>query len=163
VAAIAFAAPLVLGFAPWLRLPAVVLELVAGIVVGPSGLGWVELDDAIRLFALVGLSFLLLLAGLEIDFERLRGRLLVVSALGFALSLALALAVGLVLDAAGIVGAPLLVAIMLAATSLGVVIPVLKDAGEIATPGLLSTASGRASSGMRAAGPPGPEPGSSPP
>jgi Kef-type K+ transport system membrane component KefB len=39
VAAIALAAPLLLGLVPALRVPAVVLEIVAGIVVGPSGLG----------------------------------------------------------------------------------------------------------------------------
>ena len=39
VVATAFAAPLALGFVPALRLPAVVLEIVAGIVIGPSVLG----------------------------------------------------------------------------------------------------------------------------
>ena len=38
------AAPLALGFAPRLRLPSVVLELVAGIVLGPAVLGWLEVD-----------------------------------------------------------------------------------------------------------------------
>ena len=45
VAAVAFSAPLLLGLAPAFRLPAVVLELVAGIVIGPSGLGWVEIES----------------------------------------------------------------------------------------------------------------------
>ena len=134
VAAVAFAAPLVLGLAPALRLPSVVLELVAGIVVGPSVLGWVKVDEPVEVLSLLGLAFLLLLAGLEIEFAMLRGRLLRVTALGFALSFALALAIGLVLDAAGVTGSPLLIAIMLSATSLGVVIPVLKDSGESATP-----------------------------
>ena len=51
-----------------------VLEIVAGIVVGPSVLGWVEVDDTIAVVATLGLAFLLFLAGLEIDFARLRGR-----------------------------------------------------------------------------------------
>jgi Kef-type K+ transport system membrane component KefB len=130
VAAVAFAAPLALGLVPAVRVPAVVLELVGGIVVGPSVLGWVEPDAALELLALLGLAFLLLLAGLEIDFGRLRGRLLGVTSAAFALSLLLALFVGLALDAAGLVRAPLLIAIMLAATSLGVVVPVLKDTGR---------------------------------
>ena len=130
VAAIAFAAPLALGLAPALRLPAVVLELVGGIVVGPSLLGWVEVDGPIETFSLVGLAFLLFLAGLEIDFDRLRGRLLRLSSAGFALSLAIAVAVGFALKGGGLVRSPLLIAIALASTSLGVVIPILKDAGE---------------------------------
>jgi Kef-type K+ transport system membrane component KefB len=128
VAAIAFSAPLLLGFAPGLRLPAVVLEIVAGIAVGPAGLGWVELDRTLEVLSLVGLAFLLFLAGLEIDFERLRGRQLALAGGGFAVSFALALIVGAGLSAASQVESPLLVAIILVATSLGVVVPVLKDA-----------------------------------
>ena len=133
VAAVAFVAPLALGLAPGLRLPSAVLELVAGIVVGPSVLGWVKVDEPVEVLSLLGLAFLLLLAGLEVQFEMLRGRLLRVTALGFALSFAIALAIALMLDAAGVARSPLLLAIMLAATSLGVVIPVLKDSGEAAT------------------------------
>jgi Kef-type K+ transport system membrane component KefB len=133
VAAIAFAAPLALGLVPRLRLPAVVLEIVAGIAVGPSGFGWVEVDEPIEVMSLIGLAFLLLLAGLEVDVDRFRGRLLRVSSAGFVLSFGLALAAGLALDAGGLVASPLLVAIMLSATSLGVVIPVLKDSAEATT------------------------------
>lgn len=129
VAAVAFAAPLALGLVPRLRLPAVVLEIVLGIAIGPDGLGWVRVDAPIEVLALLGLAFLLLLAGLEVEFEMLRGRLLRVTALGFVASFAIALAAGFALDAGGLVRSPLLLAIMLSATSLGVVIPVLKDSG----------------------------------
>ena len=108
VTAVAFAAPLVLGAAPWLRFPSVVLEIVAGILIGPSVLGWVDPDPAIEVIAVVGLAFLLFLAGLEIDLSRLRGLILRNAALGFGLSIVLALGAGLALDAAGLAGAPLL-------------------------------------------------------
>jgi Kef-type K+ transport system membrane component KefB len=62
VAGIAFAMPLLLGLAPRLRAPAVLLEIVAGIAVGPSGLGWVRLDFPIQVLALIGLAFTLFLA-----------------------------------------------------------------------------------------------------
>ena len=74
ISAVAFAAPLLLGLAPALRLPSVVLEIVAGITIGPSGFGWVEVDQPIEVLALIGLAFLLFLSDLEIDFEKLRGR-----------------------------------------------------------------------------------------
>ena len=134
VAAVAFAAPLLLGLVPAFRLPAVVLELVAGIVVGPAGLGWAKVDEPVEVLSLLGLAFLLLLAGLEVDFERLRGPTLGLAGAAFAVSLALALALGAAFRAAGLVRSPLLIGFALAATGLGIVIPVLKDAGETGTP-----------------------------
>ena len=133
VMAVAFAAPLLLGLFPRLLLPSVVLEIVAGIVVGPSVLGWVEVDDAVEVIALLGLAFVLFLAGLEIEFGKLRGRVLKLTALGFAISFAVALAVSLGLSAIDLVDTPLLVAIILCSTSLGVLVPVLKDSGQLAT------------------------------
>jgi Kef-type K+ transport system membrane component KefB len=133
VVAVAFAAPFALGLFPRLRLPSVVLEIVAGIVIGPSVLGLVEVDQSIEVVALIGLAFVLFLAGLEIEFEKLRGRVLRLTAAGFALSFAIALVVAFGLKASGLVETPLLVAIILCATSLGVLIPVLKDAGEVST------------------------------
>ena len=47
VLAIAATAPLLLGLAPRLRLPAVVLELCAGIALGPDGLGWLRAGGSI--------------------------------------------------------------------------------------------------------------------
>src|SRR5713101_493018 len=130
VTVVAFAAPLLLGLSPARRLPSVVLEIVAGIVIGPSVLGWVRVDLPISILSLLGLAFLLFLAGLEVELERLRGRLLIYVGSGFLLSLGLALLVGYGLSLAGQVLSPLLIAIILVATALGVVVPLLKDAGE---------------------------------
>jgi Kef-type K+ transport system membrane component KefB len=133
VAAAAFVAPLALGLAPAVRLPAVVLEIVLGIVLGPSVLGWARVDDPVELMSLLGLAFLLLLAGLEVEFERFRGTLLKLSGLGFVVSFGVALVYALGLHAGGLVKSPLLIAIIASATSLGIVIPVLKDSGESGT------------------------------
>ena len=133
VAAIAFIVPLGLGLVPSLRIPSVVLEITAGILIGPAILGLIEVDLPLQVLALVGLAFLLLLAGLEIDLDRLQGARLRSAAAGFVVSLAIALGIGLGLKAAGLIEAPLLVAIILSATSLGIVIPVLADAGQAST------------------------------
>lgn len=130
VAVVAFLAPLLLGLSPARRLPAVVLEIVAGIIIGPSVLGWVRVDLPISILSVLGLAFLLFLAGLEVELERLRGRLLLFIGLGFLLSFVLALAVGYALYLGGEVVSPLLIAIILVATALGILVPVLKDAGE---------------------------------
>jgi Kef-type K+ transport system membrane component KefB len=131
VSVVAFAAPFVLGLYPRLRLPSVVVEIVAGIVIGPSVLGIAKADQAVSVIALLGLTFVLFLAGLEIDLRKLRGPVLRLTALGFVLSFGVAVVVSVGLKAAGLVDTPLLVAIILCATSLGVLVPVLKDADEI--------------------------------
>jgi Kef-type K+ transport system membrane component KefB len=123
VCAVGFAAPLLLGIFPKIRLPAVVLEIVAGIAIGPSGLGWVKPDFPVQVLSVVGLGFLLFLAGLEVELARL-------PAMGFVVSLAIGLTVGVALKAGGLVRSPLLIGITLVATSLGLIVPVLKDAGE---------------------------------
>lgn len=131
VSLVAFLAPLVVRLVPALRVPSPVLEIVAGIVLGPSVLGWVSVDAPVEVLALIGLAFLLFLAGLEIDVHRLRGTPLRLAVAGFVASFVIAVACGLGLAAAGFTTAPLLVAIVLCATSLGLVVPVLKDAGQI--------------------------------
>jgi Kef-type K+ transport system membrane component KefB len=133
VVAVAFAAPLVLGFFPRVRLPAIVLEILLGIVIGPAGLGWVKVDLPIQILSLIGLAFLLFLAGLEIDVEKLRGRVLRLTAIGFVLSFGIGILAGFAFDAGGLVRSPLFIAIVLVSTSLGVIVPVLKDSGNIAT------------------------------
>ena len=133
VVAVAFAVPLVLGLFPAVRLPSVVLEILAGIVIGPSVLGIVHVDQTIQVIAVIGLAFLLFLAGLEIDFSKLRGQVLRLTLAGFAASFGIAVVVALLLKATGLIETPLLVAIILCATSLGVLVPVLKDAGQISS------------------------------
>ena len=128
---IALLAPLLLGLAPVLRVPAVVLEIVAGIVVGPHGLGLVEVDLPVQIVALLGLAFLLFLAGLEIDVHRLRGQVLRLALLSYLVTLVIGLAAGFSFSAAGWVHSPFLLAVTLSATSLGLVVPVLKDAGQV--------------------------------
>ena len=131
VAAAGLLAPLVLGFFPRVRIPAIVLEILLGVVIGPSVLGWVKPDLPVTILALIGLAFLLFLSGLEFDVERLRGRVLKLTAVGFGVSFAIAIILGLGLHAGGFVKSPLFVAIVLVATSLGVVFPVLKDSGNL--------------------------------
>jgi len=130
VSAVAFGAPLFLGLFPRFRLPAVVLEIVLGIIIGPAVLGWVHMDVVIQVLSVVGLAFLLFLAGLEVELDRLRGRILRLTLVGFIISLILAVIIGFALHAAGQTLSPLLIAITLVATSLGLIVPVLKDSGQ---------------------------------
>ena len=74
VLAVAAGVPLLLGLLPALRLPGALLEIVVGVLIGPSVLGWVTPDATVTAIALLGLSFLLFLAGSEVDLRRFRGR-----------------------------------------------------------------------------------------
>lgn len=130
VFAIAAVAPLV---AVRLRLPGALLEIIAGIVLGPSVLGWVRTDPTISAFALLGLSFLLFLAGSEVDLRRFRGTLGKRVAVSLAISVLASACVVAALAALGVGGA-VLIGIALLATSLGLIVPVLSDAGALTRP-----------------------------
>src|SRR6266487_3788926 len=118
-------------FGNLLVVTAVVLEIIGVIVIGPSVLDWVHIDLPVQILALFGLAFLLFLAGLEIDVHGLRGPLLRFAVLGYLVTLVLGYGAGASFAAAGWVSQPLLLAIALSATSLGLVVPVLKDAGQV--------------------------------
>ena len=133
VGAVAVAVPLFLGLVPAVKVPAVVLEILGGILVGPTVLGWVHLDVAVRVIADLGLGFLLFMAGFEIDLRRFDRRILVLVSRAFLLSMMLALLVAYGLQLGGQVRDGLLVGITLVATSLGVLVPILHDAGETET------------------------------
>lgn len=128
VLAIAFGAPLLLGLVPRVRIPSSVVEIVTGIVVGPSVLGWVEVDEPVRVLATIGLAFVLFLTGLEVDLMQLRGPSGSLVIRAFAGSLAIAAVSTFALREAGLLESPLFVAIALTATAPTIVIPVLRDA-----------------------------------
>ncbi|HEY0814903.1 MAG TPA: cation:proton antiporter [Pseudonocardia sp.] len=132
VAVIALLAPLVVRLAR-LPVPEIVLEILLGALVGPQLLGLVQVDPAVQVLSVLGLGFLLLLAGMEIDYARLRGQLLRLTAAAYVVSFVLAVGIGLLLGVVGLVRSPLLIGVILSATSLGIVLPVLKDAGQTET------------------------------
>lgn len=132
ISMIALAAPVLAAGVQRARVPEVVIEIVAGIVVGPSVLGWVKIDQPVGLVALLGLAFLLFLAGLEVDLKVITRRLRAPLA-GYAASLLLGSAAGLAFHAAGWVRSPLFLAITLSSSSLGLVVPVLADARQART------------------------------
>ncbi len=129
---LAFLAPLVVRLVQ-LPIPDIVVQILFGVLVGPQVLGWASIDEPVRVLSLIGLSFLLFLAGLELDLDRMRGRTLRVAATGFGLSCALAVAVGGILGAAELARSPFLIAVILSATSVGIVIPILSDSGALNT------------------------------
>jgi Kef-type K+ transport system membrane component KefB len=117
-----------------LPVPEIVGQIVAGIVVGPHVLGWAKVDPPVQVLSLLGLGFLLLLAGLEVDVRKARGPVLTRTLAGFGLSFGVAVVAGFGLFLGGLVHSPLLIAVTLSATSVGIVLPILEDAGRADTP-----------------------------
>jgi Kef-type K+ transport system membrane component KefB len=123
---VAALAPFLSALLARIRLPQVVVFIVGGVLIGPEVLGWAE-PDAITLLANVGLGFLFLLAGYELDLELFRehvGRRAVVA---WMVTAGLAIAVTGVLSAVGFVRAFVPVAIGLTTTALGALLPILRD------------------------------------
>jgi Kef-type K+ transport system membrane component KefB len=133
IAGVAVLVPALLGAFPRLPVPGAVLEVVAGIVVGPAVLGWVRVDAPVQVLSDLGLGMLLFLAGLEIDIDQLRGPLARLAGSAFAVSAGLALLCGYAFHLAGQATQPLLLAIIVMSTSAGLLLPLLKDAGQDAT------------------------------
>jgi len=133
VGVVACLAPLLISITHAYILPTVVLEIVGGIIIGPQVLNWVHVDVFLSFLSTMGLSYLLFLSGLEVDVQQLKGRIMILAGGAFLISFGLASLIGFGLYAIGEVSSLLLVAIMLVSTSLGIVIPILKDAGESST------------------------------
>lgn len=116
----------------FIRIPLVVFEIVLGLLIGPSILGWVEPTEFTSKLSDFGLAMLFFLAGNEIDFNRIRGRALNRSIAGWLISLVAGVAVGLLI--APTASAGVFIGVALTSTALGTLMPVLRDAGELRTP-----------------------------
>ena len=141
VIGLAFLIPVLL--AKFKRLPVVVGEIIFGVIVGPSLLGWVTEGTILNFMSDIGLAFLMFLAGMEIEFDLILGgqkqrkdgpNVLLSSFLIYAVSLVLAVLGGLLVQRIGIQGDLWLMAFVLSATSLGVLLPILKERELLPTP-----------------------------
>jgi Kef-type K+ transport system membrane component KefB len=134
VLALAFLAPLLADrLRPWIPVPTVVLEVLLGVLAGPSLLDWVHETDVLTFFSDFGLGMLMFLAGFEIDTARLSGRPLRRAAVGWCVSLVVGLGAGLLLVWSGSTMSRLVVGLALTTTALGTLLPILRDAGALPT------------------------------
>lgn len=134
ILAAAFLAPLISSRFPKLHLPALVFEILLGMLIGPEVLGLVKVTPPIELLAELGLATLIFLAGFELEFERVKGRPMKLALSGWLLSVVLALGVAAVLVALDVIAAEMYVAFALTTTALGTLLPILHDEGLLPTP-----------------------------
>ena len=116
---------------PLVRISIVVFELLLGILIGPSVLGWVSESAFVERLADFGLALLFFMAGNEIQIRVLRGRSGGRASLGWLISLAAGIGIGFIVSpGAGAV----VIGIALCSTALGTLMPIMRDAGELPTP-----------------------------
>ena len=127
VALISATAPLISALLP-VRVPQVVVLLVGGVLVGPEVLDFADPDN-LELLAEVGLGFLFLLAGYEVEPELVRDRVFRTALLAWFAALVLAIAVVGGLASSGFVPAFVPVAIGLTTTAFGTLLPILREHG----------------------------------
>ncbi len=133
IAAAAVIAPVLAELLRRWRIPTVLFELLLGILIGPSIIGWVEVDGFIGGLSELGLAMLFFMAGYEIDFARLKGAPLRLGVVGWIASLALGLAAGAFLAFEGLVVSSLLIGLALTTTAIGTLLPMLRDRGLLGT------------------------------
>jgi Kef-type K+ transport system membrane component KefB len=133
VALVAALTPLVVAALPGPRIPQVVIFLLGGVLIGPHVLGLAE-TSAIQLLANVGLGFLFLLAGYELDPALLRQRAGKLATVGWVISAGIAVGVAGGLTAAGYVRDYVPVGLALTTTALGTLLPILRDNDMLSGP-----------------------------
>jgi Kef-type K+ transport system membrane component KefB len=126
VALVAALAPLVVAVLPGPRIPQVVIFLLGGVLIGPHALGLAETSN-IQLLANIGLGFLFLLAGYELDPALLRRQPGQLAIEGWLISAVLAVGVAAGLTVAGYIRDYVPVGLALTTTALGTLLPILRD------------------------------------
>ncbi|MGH2630810.1 MAG: cation:proton antiporter [Actinomycetota bacterium] len=125
VATVAAVAPILVALLPG-RVPQVIVLILGGILIGPNTF---EIADGknIELFANLGLGFLFLMAGYELDPSLLRQREGSLAIVGWLITVGLALGTVALLQSAGYVRAFVPISIALTTTALGTLLPILRD------------------------------------
>lgn len=126
VSIISAAAPFVCALLARFRIPQVVVLIVGGVLIGPDVAGLAK-PDSIELVANVGLGFLFLLAGYELELDHFKERSGRLAMTGWLVSAAVSIAVTGLLAAVGFVHAFVPVALALTTTALGTLLPILRD------------------------------------
>jgi Kef-type K+ transport system membrane component KefB len=131
ISCIAVLAPLLNRIPIFARAPIVAIELLLGMLVGPSGVGLVSADSALNFLRDFGLAYLFFQAGFEFNSNEIRGKPLRLGFYAWLVSLGLSIVISGLLYIVGLIESPLLVALILPTTAFGILIPILRQAGDL--------------------------------
>jgi Kef-type K+ transport system membrane component KefB len=131
ISCIAVLAPLLNRVPAFARAPIVAIELLLGMLVGPSGAGLVTADGAVNFLKEFGLVYLFFQAGFEFNQKEISGEPLRLGLFAWLVSLSLSVVISVMLYLVGLVEAPLLVALILPTTAFGILIPMLRQSGDL--------------------------------
>ncbi|MMZ49057.1 Glutathione-regulated potassium-efflux system protein KefC [compost metagenome] len=140
VISVAFLVPILLQRLRWTMIPVVVAEILAGMILGKSGMNIVQEDSWLAILSLLGLIFLMFLSGLEIDFDAFSQKKkektnpFVIASIAFLLVFGASFLVSLGLKGLGIIEQTFFMTLIISTISLGVVVPVLKERRIMETP-----------------------------
>lgn len=142
---LAFIVPIIASRLSAIRIPIVVGEILCGIIIGKSGLNLITADPWLEFLSLFGFTYLMFLSGLEIDFNFMTGELssekrslqqllsnpLYLGSAVFLLTLICSYVISLYLTQQELVKNPYMMTLILSTTSVGIVVPTLKEGGEL--------------------------------
>jgi len=133
ILAAAVLAPLLAEIPIGFKVPVVVLEVVLGIVIGPHVLNLVHFDGFMETMFAFGMAATLFMGGMELDFDDIKGRPMILAVGGWTVSVILSITLVGLLHAIPHLRTPLIVALAMCTTGLGVVVPELRDSGQLGT------------------------------
>ena len=132
IAVAAVLAPIIAeGLRPFLPVPEMVIQILFGILLGPYVLALAHPDTIVTALSDFGLTYLMFLAGTELDLGVMRQGHLGLAAGSWGASVILALGVGVALHATGLVLDSVVVALCFTTTALTTLLPILRDAGVL--------------------------------
>ena len=133
ILAAAVLAPLLAEIPIGFKVPVVVLEVVLGIVIGPHVLNLVHFDGFMETMFAFGMAATLFMGGMELDFDDIKGRPMILAVGGWTVSVMLSVTLVGLLHAIPHLRTPLIVALAMCTTGLSVVVPELRDSGQLGT------------------------------
>ncbi len=128
IAVAAVLAPILSELTGSIAIPEIVIQIGLGILMGPYVLGIAHISGVVTGLSDLGLTFLIFLAGYELDLQRIRGRPLRLATTGWAISLVIGLATAFALVHEGLARDTVVVGLALTTTALGTLVPMLRDA-----------------------------------
>src|SRR5580692_3740399 len=129
IAIAAVLAPILSELTGRLAIPEIVIQIGLGILIGPYVFNLARPSTIVSGLSDLGLTFLIFLAGFELDLKKIRGRPLRLATTGWAISLAIGLAMAFALVSSGLARDTIVLGLALTTTALGTLVPMLRDAG----------------------------------